>query len=62
VVRLDFSDEEPAGEVVDFATGWLNQADDTAAGRPVDVLVGADGALYVSDDKGGFVYRITYEG
>lgn len=62
VVRLDFADGEPAGEVVDFATGWLNQADDSAAGRPVDVLVGADGALYVSDDKGGFIYRITYEG
>lgn len=62
VVRLDFSNGEPDGEVVDFATGWLNQADDTAAGRPVDVLTGADGALYISDDKGGFVYRITYEG
>lgn len=47
--------------VEDFATGWLND-DGTADGRPVDVVVGADGALYVSDDKGGFIYRISYTG
>ena len=29
---------------------------------PVGVTVGADGALYVSDDKGGFIYRISYAG
>jgi glucose/arabinose dehydrogenase len=41
-----------------FAEGWL-QGDD-AWGRPVDVIVAADGALLVSDDKMGVVYRITY--
>ena len=25
-------------------------------------LVGADGALYVSDDKAGYIYRIAAEG
>jgi glucose/arabinose dehydrogenase len=60
VVRLDFVDGQPADEVVDFVSGWL-QEDGSAGGRPVDVLVGADGALYVSDDKGGFIYRIAYE-
>ena len=29
-------------------------------GRPVDVLVAPDGALLVSDDDGGAIYRITY--
>jgi glucose/arabinose dehydrogenase len=41
-----------------FAHGWLQGM--TAWGRPVDVLVMPDGALLVSDDKAGAVYRITY--
>ncbi len=45
----------------DFATGWLKK-DGTAWGRPVDVLVMPDGALLVSDDKAGVIYRIIYKG
>lgn len=60
VVRLPFQNGEPADAVEDFVTGWLDLESNNASGRPVDVLVGADGALYVSDDKGGFVYRIIY--
>lgn len=62
VVRLPFEDGQPADDAVDFATGWLDLETGEASGRPVDVLVGGDGSLYVSDDKGGFIYRITYEG
>jgi glucose/arabinose dehydrogenase len=29
-------------------------------GRPVDVLVMPDGALLVSDDHAGAIYRISY--
>jgi glucose/arabinose dehydrogenase len=47
-----------AGPAQDFATGWLH--DGEASGRPVGVTVGPDGALYISDDKAGLVYRITY--
>lgn len=35
-------------------------ADETSWGRPVDVLVMPDGALLVSDDQAGAVYRVTY--
>ena len=28
--------------------------------RPIDVCIAPDGALYVSDDRAGLVYRITY--
>jgi glucose/arabinose dehydrogenase len=41
-----------------FAEGWLQG--DEAWGRPVDVIVAQDGALLVSDDKAGAIYRIDY--
>ncbi len=44
-----------------FAEGWL-QSDERAWGRPVDVLVMPDGALLVSDDQAGAIYRIAYNG
>ena len=41
-----------------FLTGWVK--DNTYLGRPVDVLVMADGSLLVSDDHAGAIYRISY--
>ena len=41
-----------------FAEGWLKGL--LARGRPADVLVMPDGALLVSDDKAGRIYRISY--
>jgi len=41
-----------------FAEGWLQGS--SAWGRPADVLVMPDGALLVSDDQAGVVYRISY--
>ena len=43
-----------------FAEGWLQGG--SAWGRPVDVLVMPDGALLVSDDRAGVIYRIHYAG
>jgi glucose/arabinose dehydrogenase len=43
-----------------FATGWLQGEEEW--GRPVDVLVMPDGALLVSDDRAGVIYRIAYKG
>lgn len=42
-----------------FAEGWL-QPSGKVLGRPVDVQVMPDGALLVSDDYAGLVYRISY--
>jgi len=42
-----------------FAEGWLQG--NRAWGRPVDVLVMPDGALLVSDDEAGAIYRISYK-
>jgi len=44
-----------------FASGWLNEATQVPWGRPVDVLVLADGSMLVSDDTAGVIYRITYK-
>lgn len=55
LVRVKFNDDNPIA-VEDFATGWLNN--ETSWGRPVDVIVGPDGAVYVSDDRAGLIYRI----
>ncbi len=42
-----------------FADGWLQG--DRVWGRPVDVQVMSDGALLVSDDHAGAIYRISYK-
>jgi glucose/arabinose dehydrogenase len=42
-----------------FADGWMK--DEVAWGRPADVEIGPDDALYVSDDFAGCVYRIWYD-
>ena len=41
-----------------FADGWLQGEE--VLGRPVDVLVLADGSMLVSDDRNGAIYRISY--
>lgn len=60
LIRVKFNGDNPA-EVVDFATGWLNNGKSEAWGRPVDVVTGPDGALYVSDDGANYIYRIHYK-
>lgn len=57
VVRLRIADGKPTA-VEDFIVGW--QGDDGKRwGRPVDVLVHADGSVLVSEDKDGVIYRVT---
>ncbi len=57
VMRVKIKDGKPAG-IEDFAAGWLEGF--TVHGRPTDVIVGPDGALFVSDDKMDRIYRISY--
>ena len=60
VVRIKMDGGQPS-TVYDFAAGWLRE-DGSNWGRPVDVVVGAEGSLFVSDDGGGVIYRIYYAG
>lgn len=48
----------PDGQIEErpFLTGFLR--DERVVGRPVDVAEGPDGAIYVSDDYAGAIYRI----
>ena len=58
VVRVKF-DAGKATAVEDFATGFLSAG--TVSARPVDLLVGRDGALYLSSDQfARDIFRITY--
>ncbi len=65
VVRIKFNDKgEPQGPPEDFISGWLRPGETKKGvwmGRPVGLVVGPDGALYVSDDSAGVVYRVTWE-
>lgn len=55
LLRVQFRNQQPVA-TVPFIEGWLQ--DNQAWGRPVDVIVGTDGWLYVSDDLNGWIYRI----
>jgi glucose/arabinose dehydrogenase len=55
-------DGGPAGDISDLATGFLPDGATDALGRPAGLAVGLEGALYVSDDKAGFIYRIAHSG
>jgi len=59
LVRLG-GPQEARAEV--FAEGWLDAEANRAWGRPVDVEVMPDGALLVSDDETGILYRISWQG
>jgi glucose/arabinose dehydrogenase len=43
-----------------FVDGWLRGEE--VVGRPVDIVTKADGSMLISDDFGGRVYRVTYDG
>jgi glucose/arabinose dehydrogenase len=61
LIRVIMKDGAPTGEFEDFATGFT--VSDTASwGRPVGVTVAPDGSLYLSEDAGGTIWRITYGG
>ena len=64
IVFQPFSGGHPAGAFEVFLDGLAGGHLDPqlAAHRPVGVAVGPDGALYVSDDKGGRIWKVTYVG
>lgn len=65
IVRFDLDDKggSQAGVpiVEDFITGWFTD-DGRVIGRPVDILVEPGGVMYISDDRAGVIYKVTYSG
>jgi glucose/arabinose dehydrogenase len=61
VVRVDFEDGQP-GEVQDFLSDFLTDDRQSHFGRIAGLAVDDDGALLVSDDTNGVIYRISHQG
>jgi glucose/arabinose dehydrogenase len=58
VIRIRLHNGVPTGEYEDFVTGFvLNDRD--VWGRPVGIAVAQDGALLVSEDGNGTIWRIS---
>jgi glucose/arabinose dehydrogenase len=66
VVFLPFeANGQPADDYEVFADGFAGPGlplPDAALHRPVGLAQGPDGSLYISDDKGGRIWRVVYRG
>jgi hypothetical protein len=58
VIRVRMKDGSPTGEYEDFMTGFIID-NSSAWGRPAGVAVARDGALLVSDDANGTIFRVA---
>ncbi len=58
------SDGKASGDFVVFADGFAGAVKEPgqAAHRPAGLAAGPDGALYISDDEHGRIWRVTYHG
>jgi len=64
VVFQPVADGKASGPFVVFADGFAGTVKEPgrAAHRPSGLAVGPDGALYISDDQRGRIWRVTYRG
>jgi glucose/arabinose dehydrogenase/sugar lactone lactonase YvrE len=61
IVRIRFRDGKPV-RMVPFLTGFLRKGGSAYTGRPAGLAITKDGALLLSDDTNGAIYRISYTG
>jgi glucose/arabinose dehydrogenase len=59
VVPIHFKNGAPAG-FEDFLSDFLSADGEVYLGRPAGLAVAQDGALLVSDDANGVIYRVSY--
>ena len=58
IVRILMRDGRPTGAYEDFLTGFVVDAN-RVWGRPVGVAIAHDGALLISEDAGGAIWRVS---
>ena len=58
VIRALMKDGKPTGAYEDFMIGFIID-DESVWGGPAGVSVARDGALLVSDDANGTIFRVT---
>jgi hypothetical protein len=61
LIRIHLENGVPNGEYEDFLTGFVI-SDSAVWGRPVGVTAAHDGALLLSEDGNGTIWRITWRG
>jgi glucose/arabinose dehydrogenase len=61
VIRIPMKNGKATGEYEDFLVGFVTP-EGNVWGRPVGVTVAKDGALLVTDDGSGIVWRVAYTG
>ena len=61
VVFVPFRNGRPAGDPIDFATGFRDD-DGTTRGRPVGVTVDPRGAVIIADDLANIIWRVSRVG
>lgn len=59
VIRVRFQNGRPYG-TEDFVSGFLTNGSQSLIGRPAGLVVAGDGALLISDDANGAIYRVAY--
>ena len=59
VVFVPFSKGMPEGPAVDVLTGFLDERDGDARGRPVGLAMDEQGGLLVADDVGNVIWRVV---
>jgi glucose/arabinose dehydrogenase len=62
VVTVKASPDGKSAKLTPFMTGFMNPKDDSFWGRPTYFLQMPDGALLVSDEQNGAIYRVSYAG
>lgn len=62
VIRVRFKDGKLVGNSYeDFVSGWLpDENSNEVWGRPVGLVVAADGSLLITDDGGDKIWRVSY--
>ena len=58
VVRIEVGEQGEDPVIVNYVTGWRPEGQ-AAWGRPVDMIFGPDGAMFISDDHAGVIYRLS---